>query len=185
MCGASRQPVQGFIEPESIKARPMQQEFCNPRVNAKKNAGPAWDRLVWFAPCGAASGGGRFGTVIRAACCPFIHELVELGLVLGGAQLIEEGLESLLFLFQALQRLVFIRIKSGVASGAEPTVMGASMLAIAGKVTSVHAFAPDHVSEDGKACGPEKDEANDHCGDPGAFASFVQPSFGLRRPSGD
>src|ERR1700742_3127056 len=45
------------------------------------------------------------------------HELVELGLVLGEAQAVEEGGEIALFLFQAAQRVLAVLVERPVAAG--------------------------------------------------------------------
>jgi hypothetical protein len=44
-----------------------------------------------------------------------------------------------------------------------------------GRAAAGHAIAPDHVTQDGEADGPEDDEAQNHGDDPGGFALPVEP----------
>ena len=61
------------------------------------------------------------------------------------------------------------------------------MMGVAAAVAATfgkHAFAPDHISENCQAHGPEEDEPQNHGGDPRPLAPFVQPSFCLGGPGG-
>src|SRR5690348_11072344 len=53
----------------------------------------------------------------RRALAQFGHELVELGLVLGEAQAVEEGAELLLLFLQPAQRLGAVFVERAVAAG--------------------------------------------------------------------
>jgi hypothetical protein len=67
------------------------------------------------APGQGASGLGRVAVVGLRRLGAFIHELVEFRLVLGVTQTLEEGLEGVLFLFQAAQRVGLVGVERGVA----------------------------------------------------------------------
>jgi hypothetical protein len=71
----------------------------------------------------AAFGRSRLGGVRRAsrpgALRAVVHELVELRLVLGFAQALEEGLEGVLLLFEPAQRRLLVGVEGGVARGGE------------------------------------------------------------------
>src|SRR5690349_16611365 len=116
------------------------------------------------------------------------HELVELGLVLGGAQLVEELAEFALILLEAAQGLLAIFVEGDVAARgvATPAVLpGLVLVARAHAVRDVptagvavlpatHAPTSFHVEEDGQPDRPEEDEAGDHQGDPGGLAPIVE-----------
>src|SRR5262249_29633438 len=75
---------------------------------------------------GRAAGGGlrgcrRSGRLARAIA-PLVHELIELGAILGGAQAIEEFLELALLLVELAQRLLAIFIEGDVAAAAAPAM---------------------------------------------------------------
>ena len=59
----------------------------------------------------------RFGCVVLAGG-PLVHEGVELGFVLRGAQALQKTLEAVLLFLQAAQGIGLVGVKSGVACGA-------------------------------------------------------------------
>ena len=115
-----------------------------------------------------------------------IHKLIELCLVLAFAQTLQKSFEVVLLFFQAAKRLGFVAVKCHVARRFECSVPAR----IIGDIVAVafafeHLFAPDHVEKKCEAGGPEKDERQDHCGDPRALAALIKPGFCLARPGCD
>src|SRR5262245_36522227 len=113
----------------------------------------------------------------RRAVATLVHELVELGAVLGGAQAVEELLELALLLVEFAQGLLAIFVEGDVAAAAAPVVAalpGTPLLAraaagfatvasvpaaVAAMPRAKHASTPFQVDEKGEADRPEDDEA--------------------------
>src|SRR5580693_3909793 len=152
----------------------------------------------------ALSGGGcgRRRLRGRRPIAALVHELVELGTVLGGAQPIEEVAELALLLVELAQGLLAVLVDGDVATalmapamtaapGAEfvarVTASGAAVgsrpMAVAAVPRAKHASTPFQIDEKGQADRPEHDEAHDHQGDPGGPGNVVQ-SFHQARHGG-
>src|SRR5262249_32638437 len=142
------------------------------------------------------------------AVAPLVHELVELGAVLGGAQLVEEFAELALLLVEPAQRLLAILVECHVAAAAvAPTTAAIAPFALPGTpflagfatrlaavravplaVTAMprakHASTPFQVEEKGEADRPEHDEADDQQRDPGGPRDVVQSFHQARHHRG-
>src|ERR1043166_3444167 len=125
-----------------------------------------------------------FRRLRRGAVAPLGHELVELGLVLGEAQPVEEVAEFALLVLEPTQRLGAVLVEGMVAARRRPLPRTAPALhAVAHAAhllfhplhfalpalaaTTTHALAPDHEGEDREAHRPPEDEPEDHNHDPG------------------
>src|SRR5687767_9848259 len=115
------------------------------------------------------------------------HELVELGLVLGLAQAVEEIAELLLLFLEALQRLGAVFVEGGIAAraaprAAPPLIHPAFLLAVPAAATSAsHASTPYQVSQEREADRPRDDEGQNQQGDPGRLAHIVHASSEAHR----
>src|SRR5580700_9694184 len=123
----------------------------------------------------------RLGSLGRAR--PALgHELVELPLVLGLAQAVEELDELALLLLQPPQRLFAILVEGAVAAGRAVPAPGAleSVLALVVPAAHLamrptgHASSPYEISEDQQADRPIGHEAQDHEGDPDRLGDLLQ-----------
>src|SRR5690606_34940564 len=104
-----------------------------------------------------------------------LHELVELRLVAGFAQLLEKVQELAVLVLEPLERFGAIGVERGVSGGCECVgvdPVGATVSVVA---AAEHAFAPDHVGQDAQADGPDEDESEDHGDQPGRLAALVEP----------
>src|SRR5713101_7511198 len=122
---------------------------------------------------------GRLGPAVLG------QELVELGLVLGEAQAVEEAQEIPLLLLEPAQGVGAVLVEGAVAArrfapfAAEPPsrrladalIVPAAMAAM---LPATHPSAPYEKGQDRKAHRPEEDKAQDHQGDPGGLADLVQ-----------
>src|ERR1700730_8749037 len=110
---------------------------------------------------------------------PFRHELIELGLVLGHAQALQEIAEFALLVLQTPQRLGTVLVESAVAArGPGPAAMtevlhlGAHALhfflpmVVAVTAPTTHASAPQREGEDREAYGPPEYEPKHREHDP-------------------
>src|SRR6185312_1669219 len=110
------------------------------------------------------------------------QELIELGLVLGKAQAVEEAAELALFLFEPAQGIGAVLVEGAIAAAVVPPAPAASSLvaplivpaAIAAMSPATHSSTPDEKGQERKAHRPEQDEARDRQGDPGRLADIVQ-----------
>src|SRR5579885_1324531 len=131
---------------------------------------------------------------LRRMIAPLGHELVELGLVLGHAQAIEEVAELALLVLEPAQGLGAIFVEGPIAARgimrprraaahlrAHPVhlalhalhlVLPAVVAAVV--ITASHASAPYREGEDCETQRPEGPEAEDDQRDPGGFAEFVE-----------
>src|SRR6266404_1098708 len=136
------------------------------------------------------------------------HELVELGLVLGEAQFVQEALELALLLFEAAQSLLAVFVEGGVAAAgllapAPATVpalvrttlvalvrtalvalvMASIPLAAIAVFPASHAFAPDQEDQHSEANRPAEGKSNHRqahqCGPAELLQSLSQPHHNL------
>ena len=73
------------------------------------------------------------------AVAPLVHELVELGAILGGAQPVQEVAELALLLVELAQRLLAILVESDVAASAvaAPAMAAAPGVEFLARITAV------------------------------------------------
>src|SRR5262252_2301932 len=121
----------------------------------------------------------------RGAVAALGHELVELGLILGHAQALEEFAEFALLVLEPAQRLAAVLVEGAVAARRRPAVAMAVTvsvhlgtqavhlrlhavlpLVVATSTPATHFPAPDRDTEDDETDRPPEDEAEDHQNDP-------------------
>ena len=112
------------------------------------------------------------------------HELIELGLVAGFAQTLEEGLELVSLLLKTPQGLLAIGVEGSVAGRAQRTEAAkpaAEALCLLHKmllplqfVSATHASTPDQIGQEPKANRPPDDEAQNRGDDPRGLPVIVQ-----------
>src|SRR6185437_16002291 len=126
---------------------------------------------------------------LSPALIPLGQELVELGLVFGQPQPVEEGAEVALLLFEPAQRLIAILIEGAIAArrrrarspAPEPLVGVALPAGKPAMLPASHSSAPQEKGEGGEPQWPEQHEAQHHERNPGRLADLVQPFRHSRR----
>src|SRR5262249_39719350 len=111
----------------------------------------------------------------RPAAAPLSHELVDLGLVLGVPQPLQEALELVDLLLEPPQGCLPIFVEGTItgrlerADATSPTHHLTPELAVfplAFPSSASHASTPDQIGQNAKADGPPQNEAYDHGCDP-------------------
>ncbi len=112
------------------------------------------------------------------------HELVELSLVLGRAQALQELLELALLVLEPAQGLLAVIVEGAIAARPRRLPPGACAAAHllnstlpAGHVAvprATHPSAPDNEGQKGKTHRPPEREAQDHQRDPGWFSQVIE-----------
>ena len=117
---------------------------------------------------------GRAGAVAALG-----HELIELGLVAGEAQPLEEFLELALLFFETPQRLGAVFVEGMVAARRPEPAGGVlhRMTAVGAAFTSsptAHASAPYDIGQDRETHRPPQEESEDHQRNPCAHAPLIK-----------